>query len=99
MIQNCTLNTSLLAHLFISIHLEFPSSLFSKKFNIYERGLCMLSARQILESKGFKVSDGHAEALELQWKSLQEAKDAIDLDYLKENKMGLTNVPGGDRIE
>lgn len=59
----------------------------------------MLTARQLLETKGFKVNDAHAEALELQWKKLQEAKQAIDLSYLKENKVGLTNIPGGDRIE
>lgn len=59
----------------------------------------MLTAREILENKGFKVSEAHADLLEHQWNSLQEAKKAIDLEYLKENKMGLTNVPGGDRID
>lgn len=59
----------------------------------------MLTALQILENKGFKVNEAHVEALELQWKKLKEAKNAINIDYLKENKVGLTNIPGGDRIE
>lgn len=59
----------------------------------------MLTARQILESKGFKVKEENVEALEMQWKTLQAAKSAIELDYLKESKIGLTNVPGGDAID
>lgn len=59
----------------------------------------MIPTNKLLESKGFKVKEENVETLEMQWKALQAAKSAIELDYLKESKMGLTNVPGGDQID
>lgn len=59
----------------------------------------MLTARQILESKGFTINEETIEALESRWKGLQEEKKAISLNYLKENKMGMTNIAGGDKVD
>jgi len=59
----------------------------------------MLTARQIIESKGFKVKEENVAAIEMQWKKLQAAREQIELDYLKESKIGITNVPGGDQID
>lgn len=57
-----------------------------------------LSARQLLENKGFKVKEEIAEALNARWKGLEAAKKTIDISYLAESKIGVTNIPGGEDI-
>lgn len=59
----------------------------------------MLTARQILESKGFNINEETIDALEQRWKGLQAAKKEIDISYLEDNKMGLTNISRGDQID
>lgn len=59
----------------------------------------MLSAREILQSKGFRINEDTIDALEARWQGLHAAKQAIDLDYLEENKMGITNIAGGDDLD
>lgn len=60
----------------------------------------MLTARQILESKGFKINEDTIEGLEARWQGLNESKKEIDVDtYFAANKFGLTNVVGGDQHE
>lgn len=59
----------------------------------------MLTARQILESKGFTVNEETIDALEARWQGLQAAKKDISIDLLAENKMGMTNIAGGDEID
>lgn len=58
-----------------------------------------LSAREILENKGFTVKDENAEALDSRWKAMEAAKESIDIDDLAETKIGLTNIPGGEQID
>jgi len=59
----------------------------------------MIPTYKILENKGFKVKDENKENLETRWEILESQKKEIELSYLQENKIGLTNVPGGDDID
>ncbi|HZW69159.1 MAG TPA: hypothetical protein VFF20_11255 [Pseudogracilibacillus sp.] len=60
----------------------------------------MLTARQILESKGFKINEETIDGLEARWQGLNASKKEIDVDtYFAANKFGLTNVAGGDKHE
>lgn len=57
------------------------------------------SAREILETKGFKVMDETAEYVDMRWKSMEAVKEEIENEYLAENKIGLTNIPGSEQID
>jgi len=59
----------------------------------------MLSAREILQSKGFRINEDTIDALEARWQGLHAARQAIELTYLKENQLGITNIAGGDDID
>lgn len=58
-----------------------------------------LSARQLLENKGFTVKEAHTETLEARWKALEAAKENIENRYLAETKIGITNIPGGEQFD
>lgn len=58
-----------------------------------------LSARQLLESKGFNVKKEIEPALEARWRGLEAAKAEIDSSYLAESKIGITHIPGGERVD
>lgn len=57
------------------------------------------SAREILETKGFKVMDETAEYVDMRWKGMEAVKEEIENEYLVENKIGLTNIPGSEQID
>lgn len=56
-----------------------------------------LSARDILESKGFKVKDENTDLLNNRWNAMQEAQNTIKKISLGESEIGLTNVLGGKK--
>lgn len=58
-----------------------------------------LSAREILENKGFTVKDENAEAIDSRWKAMEKMKAEIDTADLAETRIGLTNIPGGEQID
>lgn len=58
-----------------------------------------LLAYQLLENKGFKVKDEHADMLEIRWQSMLEMKEKIEIDLPTEIDIGLRNIPGGDHLD